>query len=104
VDDGAAPVQLTPVTVDFAVPEYEGHMPASNNLRTFSGKSPAFVQDTSRPAAALCGHGRASATCRRDLLRAAGYGASLVGMMSTPLAAQGYETKSLRLRVTVWDG
>jgi hypothetical protein len=27
VDDSARPVQLTPVTVDFAVSEYEGHVP-----------------------------------------------------------------------------
>src|SRR5262245_27255214 len=28
VDDSAGPVQLTPVTADFAVSEYEGHRPA----------------------------------------------------------------------------
>ena len=52
-DEGAVSMQLTPVTVDFAVSEYEGHTPASRNLRTFSGKPPAFAQDRSRPAAAL---------------------------------------------------
>src|SRR5262249_20742908 len=52
-DDGPVPIQLPPITVDFAVSEYEGHVPASTILRTFSGKPPAFVQDTSRPAAAL---------------------------------------------------
>ena len=52
-DEGAVSMQLTPVTVDLAVVEYESHTPASRNLRTFSGKPPAFVQDRSRPAAAL---------------------------------------------------
>jgi hypothetical protein len=32
VDDSTAPVQFTAVTVDFAVPKHEGHMPASENL------------------------------------------------------------------------
>ena len=53
VDDRAFSMQLTPIAVDFAVAEYKGHVPASMRIRTFSGKPPAFVQDTSRPAAAL---------------------------------------------------
>jgi hypothetical protein len=35
--DGAVSMQFTPVRVDFAVSEYEGHMPASKT----SGLSPA---------------------------------------------------------------
>jgi hypothetical protein len=50
--EGAVSMQLTPVAVDFAVSEYEGHTPDSRDLRTFSGKPPAFVQGRSRPAAA----------------------------------------------------
>jgi hypothetical protein len=46
---------------------------------------------------------------RRDLLRAAGYGASLVGMMSTPLAAQAMNAQPMKPKVFVlvhpaWHG
>jgi hypothetical protein len=42
-EEVAVPMQLAPVTVDLPVFEYEGHVPASTILRTFSGKPPAFV-------------------------------------------------------------
>ena len=67
-------------------------------------KSPAFVQDTSdqpRHNAAMAARRQPS---RRDLLRAAGCGASLVGMMSTPLAAQGMKPKVFVLVHPAWHG
>ena len=41
---------------------------------------------------------------RRELLRAAGYGASLVGMMTTPLTAQGMKPKVFVLVHPAWHG
>jgi hypothetical protein len=61
-DDGAVPMQLAPVAVDFAVSEYEGHVPASQSY----GLSPANLQRSFRTRAdhrgILAAHGLASAT------------------------------------------
>jgi hypothetical protein len=51
--DGAVSIELTPIAIDLAVSEPEPHVPASTIIRSFSGKSQEFLQDTSRRVAAL---------------------------------------------------
>jgi hypothetical protein len=46
-------MELTPIAIDLAGAEREPHVPASTIIRSVSGKSPAFLQDSSRSVAAL---------------------------------------------------
>src|SRR5215510_14169446 len=76
--------------------------------RRTSGLSPANLQcsfrtrvDQPRHYAAVAAHRQPS---RRDLLRAAGCGAGLVGMIRTPLAAQGMKPKVFVLVHPAWHG
>jgi hypothetical protein len=53
VRDHPHSIELAPTAIDLAVTKGECHEPASATIRTFSGKPAAFLQDITRPAAAL---------------------------------------------------
>jgi hypothetical protein len=55
VGERALAIQLAPAAVDLAILEGKLHGPPLQEIQTFSGEAPAFVQDTRLPAAAGSG-------------------------------------------------